>query len=158
MPPAIQALQFRRSTGRSRRVPPALGHHKSARFKPLPSRANLTQDIAIFEIALGEFEHGRVPDRADLQPSDIGAAERRCRAAVPAPNEPRPCPVSKINPREILVAVPDGVDRQLELAVLDFELGGERLAVLLARRQALFERHGIVNLADSGRLFAAPLL
>ena len=42
---------------------------------------------------------------------------------------------------EISVAVLDRVDRQLGLAVLDFELGGDRRAVLLARRQALFERH-----------------
>src|SRR5689334_4317252 len=58
-----------------RRVPPAPGQHKSARVEPLPSRANLAQDIAVFEIAFSEFEHGRVANRADLQPSDIGAAE-----------------------------------------------------------------------------------
>ena len=61
-----------------RRVPPTPGHHKSARFEPLPSRASLAKDIAVFEIALGELEHGCVADRTDLQPSDIGAAERCC--------------------------------------------------------------------------------
>jgi hypothetical protein len=39
------------------------------------SRASLAKDIAVFEIVLGEFEHGRIADPADLQPSDIGAAE-----------------------------------------------------------------------------------
>jgi len=45
----------------------------------LPSCANLAKDIAVFEIAFGEFQHGCVADRADLQTSDIAAAERRCR-------------------------------------------------------------------------------
>jgi len=76
----IKRHQTQADTFRScpRRVPPAPGHHKSARFEPLPSRASLAKDIAVFEIALGEFEYGRVADRADLQSSDIGAAERRC--------------------------------------------------------------------------------
>jgi hypothetical protein len=42
----------------------------------LPSRASLTKDIPVFEIALGEFEHRCIADPTDLQPSDIGAAER----------------------------------------------------------------------------------
>jgi hypothetical protein len=42
----------------------------------LSSSASFAKDIAVFEIALGDFEHGCVADRADLQASDIGAAER----------------------------------------------------------------------------------
>ena len=60
------------------RVPPAASHHKSARLEPLSPHASLAKDIAVFEIALGEFEYGRIAGRTDLQPSDIGAAERCC--------------------------------------------------------------------------------
>src|SRR5215831_7139184 len=42
---------------------------------------------------------------------------------------------------EIFDAVPDGVDRQLRLAVLDFEFGGDRLAVFLACFQPLLKRY-----------------
>ena len=56
-------------------MPPASSHHKPASFEPLPSRANLAQDIAVFEIAFGEFQHRCVAGCSDRQPSDIGAAE-----------------------------------------------------------------------------------
>ena len=56
-------------------MPPAAGHCKPARFEPLPSGANLSQDVAVLEIAFGQFEHRRIADGADLQASDIGAAE-----------------------------------------------------------------------------------
>ena len=64
------------------RVPPAASHHKSARLEPLPPHASLAKDIAVFEIALSNLEHGSIADPTDLQPSDIGAAERCCGAAV----------------------------------------------------------------------------
>ena len=56
-------------------MPPAAGHYKPARFEPLPSGANLSQDVAVLEIAFGQFEHRRIADGADLQAPDIGAAE-----------------------------------------------------------------------------------
>ena len=74
--PGIELVPMRRL--RPRRVPPAASYHKAARVESLPSRASFAKDIAVFEIALGEFEHGCVADRTDLQPSDIGAAERCC--------------------------------------------------------------------------------
>ena len=60
-------------------MPPTPGYHKSARDEPLSSHPNLAQNIAVFEIAFGEFQHGRIVDRPDFQPSDIGAARGRCR-------------------------------------------------------------------------------
>ena len=36
-------------------------------MESLPSRASFAKDIAVFEIALGEFEHGCVADRTDLE-------------------------------------------------------------------------------------------
>ena len=59
-------------------MPPDPGHHKGGRFESLPSRASFANDIAVFEVTFGEFEHGGVADHADLQPSDIGATERCC--------------------------------------------------------------------------------
>src|SRR5215471_8213466 len=46
------------------RVPPDPGHHKAARFEPLPSRASFAKNVAVFEIALDELEHGCIADRA----------------------------------------------------------------------------------------------
>src|SRR5215831_20613604 len=57
------------------RVPPLPRHHNSARIEPLPSHANLAQNISVFELTFGELEHGRIADRPDFQPSDVGAAK-----------------------------------------------------------------------------------
>ena len=43
----------------------------------MSSSASFAKDIVVFEIALGDFEHGCVASRADLQASDVGTAERR---------------------------------------------------------------------------------
>jgi hypothetical protein len=74
-----QASEVRSSP---RRMPPPT-HDKSPRFEPLPSDTNLAQNIAVFELAVGELDHGRIADRADFEPSNIGAVEgcrRRDRA------------------------------------------------------------------------------
>src|ERR1700756_3338450 len=61
------------------RGPPPPRHHNSARVEPLPSHANLAQNISIFELPFGELEHGRIADRPDFQPSDVSAAKGRVR-------------------------------------------------------------------------------
>jgi hypothetical protein len=38
----------------------------SPRFEPLPSHANLAQNIAVFELAFGELEDGRIAARLDF--------------------------------------------------------------------------------------------
>jgi hypothetical protein len=49
-----------------RRVPPAPAHYKSARFEPVSSSVNLAQDVAVFELAFGGLEHGRIADRPNF--------------------------------------------------------------------------------------------
>src|SRR5262252_7136966 len=68
-----------------RLMPPAPAHDQSARFEPLPSDANLAQNIAVFEFAFGKLKHGRIADCAGFQPADIGAAEGRCRGSCERP-------------------------------------------------------------------------
>jgi hypothetical protein len=48
-------------------------------YEPLPSHTDLAQNIAVFEFAFGELEHGRIADRTNFQPSEIRAAENRRR-------------------------------------------------------------------------------
>jgi hypothetical protein len=45
----------------------------------LSPQPNLAQNIAVFELTIGELEDGRIADRPDIQHSDVGAAEGRCR-------------------------------------------------------------------------------
>ena len=53
------------------RVPPLPCHHDSARIEPLPSHANLAQNISVFELpsASSSTSHRRPP------PSDVSAAK-----------------------------------------------------------------------------------
>src|SRR5215813_11355246 len=67
--------QCRGGRSRLRRVPPASAHYKPARVEPLPSHPTLAHNIAVFELAFGEHEHGRIADGSDFQLSDIGAIE-----------------------------------------------------------------------------------
>ena len=59
------------------RFPQAARYDEPASLEPLPSAANLAENIAVLEIPLGEFEEGRIADSTNRASHDLATTGSR---------------------------------------------------------------------------------